>query len=484
MNNISLFVSIIINLCCKLPEWAMSIKLTYLFALVFLTSYHVSGNGASLFDKENQVESMPSWLYVSGSQRIRYESLNNQFRSQGQGSDQQVALRSLLAIGIKSSDFNLVIEAGDSRAFLDDNDSPLSTSMVNPVELIQTYLMWEHQNLFEKGGQSSLRVGRLTLDVGNRRLVARSKFRNTMNTFSGTEWKYETKQGNELQMFYTLPVNRAPDDASDLKNNHIEYDRPSGRAHFWGVSYTDKSLIQSHELTVFSLGLHENDSKKTATSNRDLITTGIVVKKPRKVGHFDYLVESVYQFGESRKSKKATDKVDLEHFAHFHRAEIGFSVPVSYTPRVALEYDYASGDSNGNDGRNERFDSLFGARRFDYGPTGIYGPFKRSNLNSIGLRITARPSRFTEFMSSYRGFWRASKSDAWVASGISDVTNVAPRFLGQQLEVRMRWKILPHTLHLELGSAYLRTGKFSRIIEPKTSDKNIYYGYAQVSYMY
>jgi len=462
----------------------MSIKLTYLFALVFLTSYHVSGNGASLFDKENQVESMPSWLYVSGSQRIRYESLNNQFRSQGQGSDQQVALRSLLAIGIKSSDFNLVIEAGDSRAFLDDNDSPLSTSMVNPVELIQTYLMWEHQNLFEKGGQSSLRVGRLTLDVGNRRLVARSKFRNTMNTFSGTEWKYETKQGNELQMFYTLPVNRAPDDASDLKNNHIEYDRPSGRAHFWGVSYTDKSLIQSHELTVFSLGLHENDSKKTATSNRDLITTGIVVKKPRKVGHFDYLVESVYQFGESRKSKKATDKVDLEHFAHFHHAEIGFSVPVSYTPRVALEYDYASGDSNGNDGRNERFDSLFGARRFDYGPTGIYGPFKRSNLNSIGLRITARPSRFTEFMSSYRGFWRASKSDAWVASGISDVTNVAPRFLGQQLEVRMRWKILPHTLHLELGSAYLRTGKFSRIIEPKTSDKNIYYGYAQVSYMY
>lgn len=462
----------------------MSIKLTYLFALVFLTSYHVSGNGASLFDKENQVESMPSWLYVSGSQRIRYESLNNQFRSQGQGSDQQVALRSLLAIGIKSSDFNLVIEAGDSRAFLDDNGSPLSTSMVNPVELIQTYLMWEHQNLFEKGGQSSLRVGRLTLDVGNRRLVARSKFRNTMNTFSGTEWKYETKQGNELQMFYTLPVNRAPDDASDLKNNHIEYDRPSGRAHFWGVSYTDKSLIQSHELTVFSLGLHENDSKKTATSNRDLITTGIVVKKPRKVGHFDYLVESVYQFGESRKSKKATDKVDLEHFAHFHRAEIGFSVPVSYTPRVALEYDYASGDSNGNDGRNERFDSLFGARRFDYGPTGIYGPFKRSNLNSIGLRITARPSRFTEFMSSYRGFWRASKSDAWVASGISDVTNVAPRFLGQQLEVRMRWKILPHTLHLELGSAYLRTGKFSRIIEPKTSDKNIYYGYAQVSYMY
>jgi hypothetical protein len=484
VNKISLFVNIIGNHCRKLREWAMPIKLTHLIALVFLSSFHVSSNGASIFNKENQVENMPSWLYVSGSQRIRYESLNKQFRSHGQGSDQQIALRTLLALGIKASGFNFVIEAGDSRAFLDDNGSHLSTNMINPIELIQGYLMWEHQNLFEQDGQSSLRVGRLTIDVGSRRLVARSKFRNTMNTFSGAEWKYTTKRGNELQMFYTLPVNRIPDGASDLKNNHIEYDRPSGRTHFWGVSYTDKSLIPNHEFAFFSLGLHENDTKKTATSNRDLITTGITIKKPRKTGDFDYLLESVYQFGESRKSKKLTDEVDLEHFAHFHHVEIGFSAPVTYTPRLALEYDYASGDSSANDGRNGRFDSLFGARRFDYGPTGIYGPFKRSNLNSIGLRISAMPTRLTEFMSSYRGFWRASKSDAWVASGINDIANVAPRFIGQQLEVRLRWKIIPRTLQLELGSAYLRAGKFSRIIEPETFDKNIYYGYAQLSYLY
>ena len=95
----------------------MSHKLTYLIALVFLTSFHVCSNGASLFDTENRVETMPSWFYASGSQRIRYETLNKQFRSQGRGSDQQVALRTLLAIGIKSSDFNFLIEAGDSRAF-------------------------------------------------------------------------------------------------------------------------------------------------------------------------------------------------------------------------------------------------------------------------------------------------------------------------------------------------------------------------------
>jgi hypothetical protein len=462
----------------------MSLKLTYLAAFVFFTSFHASSAAASLFDKTNRVEKMPTWLYVSGSHRIRYESLNKQFRSQGQGSDQQVALRTLLALGIKSSDFNFVIEAGDSRAFLNDDGSPHSTSMVNPIELIQGYLMWEHQNLFGQGDQSSLRAGRLTLDVGSRRLVARSKFRNTMNTFSGTEWKFKTKHGNELQMFYTLPVNRTPTAAHDLKNNHIEYDRPSGRAHFWGVSYSDKSSIQNHELTVFTLGLHEGDSKQTATSNRDLITTGITIKKLRKTGRFDYLLESVYQFGESRKSKKVTDTVDLEHFAHFHHVEIGFSAPITYTPRFTLEYDYASGDSRDNDGQNGRFDSLFGARRFDYGPTGIYGPFKRSNLNSIGLRISAMPSRFTEFMSSYRGFWRASKSDAWVASGISDVANVAPRFIGQQLEVRMRWEVIPRALKLELGSAYLRAGQFGRIIEPETFNKNIFYGYAQLSYLY
>jgi hypothetical protein len=466
----------------------MNSKLAHLAVLVtfccIIFSTSRTSYGSSLFDKSNRTETLPPWLYVSASHRTRYETLTTQFRSKGTGGDQQLAIRTLLAIGVKTSDFSFILEGGDSRAFFDDTDSPISTTMVNPAELIQGYLMWEHRDLLKKGDRSSLQVGRLTLDVASRRLVARSKFRNTTNTFSGAEWKLKNAQGNELQLFYTLPINRSPKASYDLKNNHIEFDTPSGRTQFWGISYTNKTLLKNHQLNLYGLRLDEKDSKKMPTANRKLFTAGFILQTLKEEAGLNYLLESVYQFGESRKSTKSKDEIDLEHFAHFHHAEIGFSWRSNYFYKIGLEYDYASGDSSNNDNRNGRFDSLFGARRFDYGPTGIYGPFKRSNLNSIGLRVSAKPSQFSEIMSSYRGFWRASKSDGWVGAGISAATNIAPRFMGQQLEVRLRWKLIPQTLHFELGSAYLRPGKFAKIMEPQTFNKNIYYGYAQVSYLY
>ena len=44
-------------------------------------------------------------------------------------------------------------------------------------------------------------------------------------------------------------------------------------------------------------------------------------------------------------------------------------------------------------GENNRFDTLYGARRFDFGPTSIYGPFIRSNLNSPALRLFFKPEK-------------------------------------------------------------------------------------------
>lgn len=466
----------------------MRAKLAQLLSLIIvclsLVAISPVSYGSFVFDRKKQTAELPTWLYIAASHRTRYESLSTQFRSKGKGGDQQLAMRTLFAVGVKSSEFNLVLEAGDSRAILDDDGSPLSTNMINPIELIQGYLVWKHQGLFKKGDRSSLRIGRLTLDMGSRRLVARSKFRNTMNTFSGVEWTHVNRRGNELQFFYTMPTNRKPKSFSDLKNNHINFDMPTGRTHFWGVSYTNINLLKSHEVNFYGTGLHEKDSKEIATYDRNLITAGFRTNTSKKEIGLDYLIESIYQFGESRNSKKSTDNTDLEHFAHFHHVEAGYSWKPYYSYRIAVEYDYASGDSSSSDNHNGRFHSLYGARRFDFGPTGIYGPFKRENLNSVGLRITMKPSNATEFMSSYRGFWRASKSDGWVASGISDVTNIAPRFLGQQVEVRLRWKAVPQTLHLELGSAYLRSGKFAKVTEPLNYKKNIYYGYAQVSYMY
>ena len=63
-----------------------------------------------------------------------------------------------------------------------------------------------------------------------------------------------------------------------------------------------------------------------------------------------------------------------------------------WSPRLIFQYDYASGDDDPNDADNNRFDTLYGARRFDFGPTGIYGPFARANLSTPGMRIKLKPA--------------------------------------------------------------------------------------------
>lgn len=58
--------------------------------------------------------------------------------------------------------------------------------------------------------------------------------------------------------------------------------------------------------------------------------------------------------------------------AYFEGLEVGYTFVEVWSPRFASQLDYARGDSSPNDGENNRFDTLYGARAFDFGATGIY----------------------------------------------------------------------------------------------------------------
>jgi hypothetical protein len=125
-----------------------------------------------------------------------------------------------------------------------------------------------------------------------------------------------------------------------------------------------------------------------------------------------------------------------------------------------LHYTYASGDRDPFDGSNERFDTLFGARRFEFGPTSIYGAFSRSNINSPGIRLQLRREpRWNAFI-DYRAVWLASARDEWGGTGVRDPSGNSGSFVGQQVEMRLRWKLLPGNLMLEAGYAHLFAGEF------------------------
>jgi hypothetical protein len=418
---------------------------------------------------------LPDGLDLSGTQRTRYEALDPQFRVGPSGSDQMLALRTTLRVEAKFEAFSLVGELMDSRQELADARSPIDTTMVNAIELLQAYGAMRFDGYADS--RNELRLGRQTLDIGSRRLVARNDFRNTTNFFNGLHWQSQFKSGAALRAFYLLPVTRRPSDAPALLENVVKFDRESFDTDFWGFHMQRPRLLFGATGEAYVFGLHEDDARDAPTRNRRLYTPGLRLHRRPTTGSWDLDVESAIQWGSARNSTAATDTRDLNHFAHFHHIEMGYTFGKSGAPRLALLYDYAGGDKSSSDGDSNRFDTLFGARRFDHGPTGIYGAFARSNIQSPGLRFSAKPESRLEIMTTYRAYWLASQTDAWTTSGLRDVEGKSGSFLGHQLEARLRWDIRPNNVRLEAGGAYLITGEFVHDAPNATSQGDTAYGY-------
>jgi len=120
----------------------------------------------------------PGWLIVEGDYRARYESLNNTYRILDPGSDDLVASRVHLHVRADGEQFYAGLELQDSRAWLDDTFTPVGTDDVNVLEPIRAYIGY-------RSGNVDVQLGRMTMDVGSRRMIARNRFRNTTNVFTG-----------------------------------------------------------------------------------------------------------------------------------------------------------------------------------------------------------------------------------------------------------------------------------------------------------
>ncbi len=399
---------------------------------------------------------LPEALSVSLVQRTRYEYLDDPFRPRSDAADQIVALRTLLHVRFQPLPWlTLGGELQDSRAFVHDASSFLNTGVVNPVELLQAYVELSG----EIGGRKAeLRAGRITLNVGSRRFVARNRTRNTINGFTGVDARIEVAPGHHLRGFYLLPVQRRPSSFEALREDQIHFDREGFEARFWGLFYETELPWEDHlELFVFGLG-EDDDRPNRLTRNRQLVTPGFRVYREQKPARLDYTLEAAFQLGESRAN--ASSVRDLDHRAGFVHVDVGYTAAIPAAPRFGLEYDYASGDENLLDGHNARFDTLFGARRFDFGPTAIYGPFARSNLHSPGVRLTARLREGVRGLLGYRAFWLEEARDLAGATGLVDPSGESGRYLGSQLELRLRWELVPGTVELDLTYAHLFAGDF------------------------
>ena len=424
--------------------------------------------------------SAPAPLDVSFEHRFRYERLNGQFRPLPQSTDDIVVLRTLVHARLRlSDDWTVGAELQDSRALAEENAGVLNTTVVNAAELLRAYLEFDRDDV--AGGNLSLRGGRITMDVGSRRLVARNRYRNTINGFTGIDAEWRRDDGYALRAFWTLPVQRLPSDGASLRDNEVDFDREDTDVQFWGL-VGEAPLAGSVRGELMIFGLHERDSARRPTANRQLYTPSLRILRPAAVGRADFVVETAVQFGESRAGTAGTE--DLDHLAHHHHAEAGYTFDAAWRPRVALQYDFASGDDDPNDGDNNRFTTLFGARRFEWGPTGIYGPFARANLSTPGIRVAVRPSQRLRGFAAFRSYWLADKRDAWTTTGLRDPSGGTDSYVGSQIEFRVRYQLLPGNVDVEAGYAHLFDGDFMRDAPASPNRGDAAYGYTQMVLRY
>jgi len=443
--------------------------------------------GQDFFEKPvwnlHEALKLPNWLSLSVEQRTRYETMDAHYRADSAGGDQQIALQTAAFLQVRWDAFRLDAEFMDARAESADEGSGVNNTHADTAEFLQSYLAWADQNLLYSGVGAELKLGRQTINLGSRRLVARNAFRNTINSFSGGLLRLLDYDRWQLNAFVTMPMQRLPTAAADILDDVHEFNVEATHTLFSGGFLEVYDLAWDIDAEFFLYHLDEGDDANNPTRNRRFFTPGLRLYSLPAKGEIDFAWESAGQFGTVRASAAASDAQDLNHQAWLHHIDVGYTFDAPWSPRLALAYDYASGDENPNDLHNERFDTLFGARRFEYGPTGIYGAIARSNINSPAYRLIVTPRSGVQVFLDHRLLWLASDTDSWTPAGLRDATGNTNGYIGQQVEIAGRWDV-SSSLNLEAGWTRLFKGEFATqtASAPDTGDINYFYMQSQLRF--
>jgi hypothetical protein len=170
-------------------------------------------------------------------------------------------------------------------------------------------------------------------------------------------------------------------------------------------------------------------------------------------------VEAFYQTG-AISTSLASAAPRQRVSANFIHADIGYSFPGPWQMRLSAEFDRASGDRPG--GKFGRFDTLFGMRRADLAPSGLYNAIGRANIVTPGVRVEIAPGKRVDAFAGYRAMWLAADRDSFSTTGVRDPSGGSGGFAGHQLDMRVRYWLVPKRLRFEFDGVLLFKGGFLR----------------------
>ncbi|WP_199200402.1 alginate export family protein [Alkalicaulis satelles] len=430
-----------------------------------MTAASVLGLGlagqAGANEGDGQARILPERVSVSGSLRLRHETLSAPYRAGRDGSDQQASWRLRILGEFDAGAVTFGAELLDARTWLNDEGSVLAVNTVNAAELFQAYAR------VSTGDASSVQIGRMIMTVGSGRLIAHNNFANSPNNFEGVRWRQKFNDDWSLDSFYGAPVRIAPRDRQAILNNTAQIDQAEWGTRLWAGHLTRKLAPGRGHLEGYVIGLnHQNGT--------DTYTAGLRLLRAPSAGAWDHDLEGALQFG-SR--PVAGGRQDIR--AGFTHLEAGYTFQDAWRTRLSAQLTYATGDKAGGD--FGRFNSIFGGRRGDFGPTGIFGPVGRDNVVAGGVRYQARTGP-VQLQARVLETRLAQTEDRWGRANLADATGQSGRRIGIVSDMSVGYN-LPNLTNtrLEAGLGHIAKGRFARTAPNAPDSRDVVYSFVMLN---
>ena len=356
----------------------------------------------------------PPKLTFSGQVRARAETTNVEAYStplKRRGYD-LTTLRTRLGVAVETNQkVNGFIQIQDSR-----NWGRLTTVATNSdlVDLHQGYV--DVLDLFAE--PLDLRVGRQELQYGDQRLVSPLDWSNVGRAWDGARLRWRGTSFT-VDLFETVVK---------------EVNTARRNANFWGV-YASCKAVPKHEFDAFLFGRDQRDGTFTNEHGTlgNLSDRTVGARAKGAAGAFDYTGEADWQFG-----RKAGQRVRAWALA----ATGGYTFDHSLKPRVGVEYDFASGDSNPSDNKVSTFDPLY---PFGHAYQGYQDVFSWKNGHDFKGSVSVDPKPDWRVQADYHHFRLHHAFDAWYdATGAAIIarsaTGAPGKDIGNEVDLHVKGK--------------------------------------------
>ena len=294
-------------------------------------------------------------------------------------------------------------------AYLEGRDSSTTGDDRNPNPEADQFDL--HQAFLQIGDAKAFpltaRIGRQELVYGDERLIGNADWGNIPRTFDAARLRFEN---GHLWVDGFVARVVIPDNHNFNVANDYDW--------FSGVYASTTQLIPKQETQLYLLS--RNASAQAASvqagsliglpSPRDIYTAGLRVKSlPGQWNGWDYSAELAGQLGSINLPVPGVGSRRLDHEALAASVGGGYTWPGAFgSPHLGLEYNFASGDRDSTDGKNQTFENLFPTNHKLYGYMDFVG---WRNIHNPHLSASLKPAKPITVTLDYHLFWLADTHD-------------------------------------------------------------------------